>query len=117
MGMGAGEIMRKLIIPLMVIVGIGITPVWAQIGARPPLLPPPGTKVVEFSDEAVVAAIDKGVQYLYSTQKSDGNWGGYGGKDYPVGPSALAAYALLESGADAQTPKMKLAIDWLRTSN
>ena len=89
---------------------------------NPPVLPPPPPIIinrpptvqnVEFSDEAVGAAIEKGVKFLYSAQKPDGSWAPYGGKEYPVGPSAIAAYALLESGAGAQTPKMRMAIDWL----
>ncbi len=74
---------------------------------------PPPVKNVEFSDEAIGEAIDKGVKFLYSTQKPDGSWAPYGGKEYPVGPSAIAVYALLEGGAGAQTPKMQMAIDWL----
>jgi hypothetical protein len=116
--------MRWLIILFFVLACAWIVPVATRSSvhagqADPPVLKPP-VQDVEFSDEAVGAAIDKGTQFLYSVQKPDGSWIGYGMQDprthvepYPVGPSALATYALLESGAGAQTPKMKMAIDWL----
>ena len=36
-----------------------------------------------------------------------------GAVQYPVGPTALAVYALLEAGDDYQTEKIKRALDWL----
>ncbi|MGC4030805.1 MAG: DUF4159 domain-containing protein [Tepidisphaeraceae bacterium] len=79
-------------------------------------------------------AIAKGVEYLYSVQQPDGTWetepappagpiakvpddksspssdnNQYGGK------TALAVYALLEAGQRPTEPKLKKAIDFLRT--
>jgi len=55
-----------------------------------------------FSDAAVAEAIRKGVEYLKSARKADGSFGPHGspqgGHYYPVGPTAMAAYAMLESG-------------------
>ena len=56
--------------------------------------PPPGTpgaKEVEFSDEAVAAAIDKGVKYLYSAQKPNGSWEAY--REHDLGSVAIVACA------------------------
>jgi hypothetical protein len=65
----------------------------------------------EFSDAAVGAAIDTGVKYLWSIQKDDGSWEPF--SDYKSGPTAMAVYALLESGESVNNPKIKLALDWL----
>ena len=72
-----------------------------------------------FDDKAVKAAIDKGVAFLWRTQKADGSWGEYGspakgGHNYhKTGPSALACYALLECGESPQAPKMDRALKWI----
>ncbi len=68
-----------------------------------------------FSDTAIDAAIKKGVEVLWTKQLADGSWGPYteSGYDYLIGPTAIATYALLESGASAQDPRMVKAIDWL----
>lgn len=137
--------MRWLLIVLLVLVCVWVvpvvtqSPVFAGQGApvlRPPvIIPAPGPRPVlpvpvlpvfvrpapiqnvEFSDEAVGKAIEKGIKFLQSVQRPDGSWVPMegGGGTHTVGPSALATYALLESGAGAQTPKMKMAIDWLAT--
>ncbi len=65
-----------------------------------------------FSDEEVSKAIKKGVDYLLKSQGADGSWPGHGA--YPVGPTAMAAYALLESEVyPANDPRIKKALDWL----
>jgi len=59
---------------------------------------------IEFSDQAVKEAIKKVQNYLLSQQNAQtGAWAGYGGDNpkannyHPLGPTALAVYALLES--------------------
>ena len=65
-----------------------------------------------FSDEEVSKAIKKGVDYLLKTQGPDGSWPAHGA--YPVGPTAMATYALLESEVyPANDPRIKKALDWL----
>lgn len=67
-----------------------------------------------FSDEQVSAAIKKGVEYLLKSQGADGSWPGHGGDKYPIGPSAIATYALLESEIYSPgDPRIKKALDWL----
>ena len=65
----------------------------------------------EFSDKAVAEAIRKGRQFLWASQQADGSWQPHG--NYAVGPTALAAYALLESGDDPQDPRMAKALKFL----
>ena len=68
----------------------------------------------KFSPEAVDRAIKRGVEYLKKSQGADGSWPGHGGDKYPVGPTAIATYAMLESDMIKVTdPKMKSALDWL----
>ena len=69
---------------------------------------PSGAEAATFSDEAVEAAIKKGVEFLWSQQGSDGGWPAY--SSYPLGPTALATYALLESGVDVQDSRMAAAL-------
>jgi len=75
-----------------------------------------------FSDELVADAIKKGVEYLKSIQQPGGHWGphgnkpapGKGGHYYPIGPTAMVAYALMESGqVRYDEPQMKKTLDWL----
>ena len=71
-----------------------------------------------FSDAAVAEAIRKGVEYLKSERKADGSFEPYGnpqgGHYYPVGPTAMAAYAMLESGlVRHDDPDMKKTLDFL----
>jgi hypothetical protein len=69
---------------------------------------------VTFSPEAVDVAIKNGVEYLKSSQGADGSWPGHGGDKYPVGPTAIATYAMLESDMiKVADPKMANALDWL----
>ncbi len=102
-----------------VLTGSGLVPTRvaeAQARGRAAAKAPP--KKAEFSDERVAEAIRKGVAYLKKIQKPDGSWGPFGTKGkghyYPVGPTAMATYALLESGqCRYDTPEMKKALDFL----
>jgi hypothetical protein len=65
-----------------------------------------------FSPEAVEKAVKKGIEYLKKSQGADGSWPAYG--DYTVAPTAIATYAMLESGMiKVVAPEMKSALDWL----
>lgn len=77
-------------------------PVWAG----------PNKANIHFSDEAVGAAIDKAIAYIWSQQKADGSWPEI--ETYSMGPTALAAYALLEAGVNPQDPRMVKTLDWLK---
>ncbi len=76
---------------------------------------------VDFSDAEVVRAIKAGQKALLACQADDGSWAPLhktkDGKEtrgrYPVGRTALAAYALLESGVNPQHPQMVKALKWL----
>ena len=67
---------------------------------------------VEFSDANVEQAIQRGAEYLWSKQQGDGSWGPYKDK-YPGGYTALATYALLESGVKPTDPRMAKALKWM----
>jgi hypothetical protein len=75
----------------------------------------PDTSVEPPLDEAVAGAIQKGVEHLWSLRGADGSWPAYvaGDKTFTMGPTALAAYALLEAGVDPQEERMAKTIDWL----
>jgi len=66
-----------------------------------------------FSDEAVQRSIEKGCRYLWSQRQKDGSWPKYKHKNYPVGPTALAAYALLASGVSPFDRRMEKTLEWL----
>jgi len=71
---------------------------------------------IEFSDKAVKEAIKKTTDFLWSKQDpATGAWPPYGKVGsfnyHPLGPTALAVYALLESGIKIQSePRMKKAL-------
>ena len=69
-----------------------------------------------FSDDAVAGAIDRGVKFLFSKQQASGTWGPHG-NNYPVGPTAIAVYAILESGVSPQEPRIAKALLWLAKNN
>lgn len=72
-----------------------------------------------FSDVAVEAAIDKAVKYLWSQQRPNGSWPPFGKLPdhyYPVGPSAMTAYALLKSGVKVDDARMARALRFLASA-
>jgi hypothetical protein len=74
----------------------------------------------KFSDDAIDAGVEAGVKYLWSQQQADGSWPQYGEAanwSYEIGPTALAVYALLESGVSPQDERIAKAITWLTTKN
>ena len=81
------------------------------------LYPPPAALAAEqrvmFSDAAVREAIAEGTKFLWAMQRPDGSWPPYGGNKYVTGPTAMALYALLESGVNPQEPRMAKALKWL----
>jgi hypothetical protein len=74
------------------------------------------------TDQEVEIATRKGADYLWSQLNKD-NWGPFGepkdsnGRDnhnyHITGPTALAAYALLETGVSPQDERMAKVLDWL----
>ncbi|MFP3937621.1 MAG: DUF4159 domain-containing protein [Phycisphaerae bacterium] len=69
----------------------------------------------EFSHEKVEQSIEKAKQWLYSQQKNDGSWGDYKASTgaYPSGLTSIVLFALLESGENAQDPRLEEALEWL----
>jgi len=73
-------------------------------------------KLTDAFDEAVVKGIAKAVEFLWSQQKEDGSWGPFNMPNigqFPAGPTALACYALLESGVSIKEARMAKALRWL----
>jgi len=86
------------------------------------LLVPASMSVAQFSDKAVEEAIKKGTAFLLQEQQKDGSWGrfiadpkaGPANPHYQVtGPTALAAYALMECDVSPQNPQIAKALEWL----
>ena len=100
--------MRRLLIVACVV--IVVTPSVSRCAKRRRGPGPGGGS--GFSAEAVDRAIDKAIAHLWSRQQGNGGWGPHGGK-YPLGPSALVAYALLESGTSPTDPRMVKALGFL----
>ncbi|MBS3821702.1 MAG: DUF4159 domain-containing protein [Planctomycetes bacterium] len=73
--------------------------------------------VENFTDEDVARAIDEACQWLWSQQDKEGWWKPYRDPHnnfyYPTGPTAIAMYALLESGVTPQDTRMEKALQWL----
>ncbi len=105
----AKKVLAVCLIACFILVGAG------QVFAQAPA-------PVEFSDKAVKAAIDKGIKALWDQCSPQGTWPAYGEPAnptfyFPDGPTALAAYALLENGVNPQDPRMKKTLDWLAKQN
>ncbi|MFP4052254.1 MAG: DUF4159 domain-containing protein [Phycisphaerae bacterium] len=76
-----------------------------------------------FSDEAVEEAIGKGVRWLWEHQNDDGSFSEVAPRrnrggirltgHYAVGRTAIAMYALLESGASVQDERVKKTLKYL----
>ena len=60
-------------------------------------------------------AVDRGVVALRKRQTPDGSFQGDWARDYPVGETALAVYALLKSQMPADDPAIAKAIAFLRS--
>lgn len=58
-------------------------------------------------------AIDKGIEFLLSTQELDGSWSAHHG-GFPTGQTALSLYALLKSGVPSTHPAVLRAVEFLR---
>ena len=82
-------------------------------GATAALSPVRAAKAAGPTPQAVDKAIANAGKYLWSRQEGSGGWPSQTNKSYPVGASALAAYALLESGAKVDSPKMRKALEFL----
>ncbi len=85
----------------------------------------PEAGYVDTSDAAVEKAIDKGAEFLWKLQQPDGSWRGWKlgavedpyKENYMDGPTALVAYALMESGVRPFDKKMTKALAWLENVN
>lgn len=64
-----------------------------------------------FTKDNVKAAISRGVSFIKASQKQDGTW-----SDGDIGPTALSALALLESGLTPDDTSLKTAIVAIRKS-
>ncbi|MFW5839093.1 MAG: DUF4159 domain-containing protein [Planctomycetota bacterium] len=73
-------------------------------------------RTVEFSDRKVEEAIANGVEVLWNKQDKDGSWSS-AMKKYPVGITALAAYAMLETGVKPRDPRMQKALTYLKNTD
>ncbi|HEV7278914.1 MAG TPA: DUF4159 domain-containing protein [Pirellulaceae bacterium] len=86
--------------------------VLAAIGVLLSAFSAPAPCAAQVSPEKVNAAVDKGVDFLFSRQEDDGHWADLTG--YRGGVPALVTLALLNAGVDAEHPKMQKALDHLR---
>jgi hypothetical protein len=70
----------------------------------------------DLTSDQVKAALARGMGYLASQQISNGSFlsGGLGRGAYPVGPTALATLALLNSGMSTNDPVIGRALKYLR---
>jgi hypothetical protein len=75
-----------------------------------------GFRMAEYSrpaQDAINAAIERGVEFLLSRQMIDGSWGEYQ-PQYRNGETALVAYTLLKSGLPPRHPAVLRAFAYLR---
>jgi VWFA-related protein len=67
-------------------------------------------RAADAPDEArIKAAIERGVEYLRSLQKPEGNWSFQFNQDHALGITALAGLALLENGVPREDPAIARA--------
>ena len=59
-----------------------------------------------------LAAVGRGANYLWSCQKADGSWPDQL-TEFPGGATSMAAWALLDSGVQADEPRIAKALAWL----
>ena len=62
----------------------------------------------------VTRAVERGVAFLRTQQGADGSFPGQWAKEYPVGHTALALYALAKSQVDPTEPGMRKATELVR---
>ncbi|MBI5725118.1 MAG: DUF4159 domain-containing protein [Planctomycetes bacterium] len=94
--------------------GIALLGVLVSCGVCIAQVPRPG----EFTDEQVVQAIQKGIDLLWKNQQLDGSWpackqDSNKDRNYEIGITALAAYALMDAGVSVNDEKMIKALTWL----
>ena len=98
-----------------------LPPPKAQIVIPPAPTTPklPERKFTDPFDKEVQKGIDRAVTYLWSTCGENGTWPpvslnlGATKAEFPVGPTALVCYALLESGVSPQDKRMARILRWL----
>ena len=75
---------------------------------------PPVIRAADEADDEVEQAIARGAEFLLKEQGADGTWPecprGHG---QPMGPTALATYALIESGVSPKDPRIEKALELL----
>lgn len=68
-------------------------------------------------DENIRKAIQLAREYLLEAQKENGSWEGIAGRsaenEYPLLPTAVITYALLDSGMSAKDPRLAKALEYL----
>lgn len=72
----------------------------------------PNRCAAQVTPEKVNAAVDKGVDFLFSRQEADGHWPDLTG--FRGGVPALCTLALLNAGVEIDDPKMEKALENLR---
>lgn len=109
---------RRKPTPAWTIVALMAVSLSAAAAGKPGMLPGKNTQTrdrKDFTDADVQKAIDRGVSYLLKTQQDDGSWAKKNTNNYayPVGPTAICTYALLEAGVKPTHPKVKKALAFL----
>jgi hypothetical protein len=98
----------------------------APAGEAPPVgaEPEPETEAAPL-DARIKAAIEKGIAYLRTQQRPNGSWGDLGSKaplytggagtphQHPLGPTAMALYAMLKCDVPATDPTVAKGLAWL----
>lgn len=70
-------------------------------------------------DAQIQAAIGKGVDYLWKQQNDDGSWTSNifrGNVKHSGGVTAMASYALMETGISPNSPRLRKALSWMERS-